>query len=96
MYLIQEQQLKTGQPSSIFFRLPPITALSVANSRLLWLGFALFTVGLTTGFLIGASDRLDAGGMVDRCLVRLRRYPDCPSSARHGGQMGCDPVDRRI
>jgi ABC-type uncharacterized transport system permease subunit len=53
MYLIQEQQLKTRQPSSIFFRLPPITALSVANSRLLWLGFALFTVGLTTGFLIG-------------------------------------------
>lgn len=53
MYLIQEQQLKNRQPSSIFFRLPPITALSVANSRLLWLGFALFTVGLTTGFLIG-------------------------------------------
>jgi HemX protein len=53
MYLIQEQQLKTRNPSSIFFRLPPITALSVANSRLLWLGFTLFTVGLTTGFLIG-------------------------------------------
>jgi ABC-type uncharacterized transport system permease subunit len=53
MYLIQEQQLKARQPSSIFFRLPPITALSVANSRLLWLGFTLFTVGLTTGFLIG-------------------------------------------
>src|SRR5271165_5384752 len=53
MYLIQEQQLKTRNPSSIFFRLPPITALSVANSRLLWLGFALYTVGLATGFLIG-------------------------------------------
>jgi HemX protein len=53
MYLIQEQQLKTRNPSSIFFRLPPITALSVANSRLLWLGFSLFTIGLTTGFLIG-------------------------------------------
>jgi ABC-type uncharacterized transport system permease subunit len=53
MYLIQEQQLKTRQPSSIFFRLPPIAALSVANSRLLWLGFTLFTVGITIGFLIG-------------------------------------------
>src|SRR5271157_860379 len=38
MFLVQEQQLKTRQPSSIFFRLPPITDLSVANSRLLWLG----------------------------------------------------------
>jgi ABC-type uncharacterized transport system permease subunit len=53
MYLIQEQQLKRRNPGSIFFRLPPITALSVANSRLLWLGFTLFTVGLATGFLIG-------------------------------------------
>jgi HemX protein len=53
MYLIQEQQLKTRNPGSIFFRLPPITALSVANSRLLWLGFTLFTIGLATGFLIG-------------------------------------------
>jgi ABC-type uncharacterized transport system permease subunit len=57
MYLIQEQQLKTRNPSSIFFRLPPITALSIANSRLLWLGFMLFTIGLTTGFLIG--ERID-------------------------------------
>ena len=53
MFLIQERQLKTRQPSSIFYRLPPITALSVVNSRLLWLGFILFTVGLATGFLIG-------------------------------------------
>jgi ABC-type uncharacterized transport system permease subunit len=53
MYLFQESQLKTRQPGSIFFRLPPITALSIANSRLLWLGFGLFTIGLGTGFLIG-------------------------------------------
>jgi ABC-type uncharacterized transport system permease subunit len=53
MFLVQERQLKTRQPSSIFYRLPPITALSIANSRLLWLGFTLFTVGLATGFLIG-------------------------------------------
>jgi ABC-type uncharacterized transport system permease subunit len=54
MYLFQENQLKTRQPGSIFFRLPPITALSVANSRLLWLGFGLFTIGLGSGFLIGS------------------------------------------
>jgi ABC-type uncharacterized transport system permease subunit len=53
MFLVQERQLKTRQPSSIFYRLPPITALSVANARLLWLGFSLFTVGIATGFLIG-------------------------------------------
>lgn len=53
MFLVQESQLKTRHPSSIFFRLPPITALSIANSRLLSLGFGLFTVGLAAGFLIG-------------------------------------------
>ena len=53
MYLIQERQLKTRRPSSVFFRLPPIRTLVVANSRLLWLGFGLFTIGLATGFMIG-------------------------------------------
>jgi ABC-type uncharacterized transport system permease subunit len=53
MFLVQEQQLKNRRPTSLFYRLPPITALSVANSRLLWLGFVLFTVGIATGFLIG-------------------------------------------
>jgi ABC-type uncharacterized transport system permease subunit len=53
MYLFQEQQLKTRKPGSIFFRLPPISTLTVANSRLLWLGFILFTVGIGSGFFIG-------------------------------------------
>jgi len=53
MFLVQERQLKTRKPSSIFYRLPPIAELSVANSRLLWLGFILFTIGIGTGFLIG-------------------------------------------
>jgi ABC-type uncharacterized transport system permease subunit len=55
MYLVQERQLKTRRPGSIFYRLPPIKALSVANSRLLWFGFSLFTIGLMTGFFIGQS-----------------------------------------
>ena len=53
VYLFQEQQLKTRKPGSIFFRLPPISTLTIANSRLLWLGFVLFTVGLGSGFFIG-------------------------------------------
>jgi ABC-type uncharacterized transport system permease subunit len=53
MYLFQERQLKNRHPGSMFFRLPPINALTVANSRLLWLGFWLLTVGLLTGFFIG-------------------------------------------
>jgi ABC-type uncharacterized transport system permease subunit len=53
MYLFQERQLKTRKPGSIFFRLPPISTLTIANSRLLWLGFILFTVGLGSGFFIG-------------------------------------------
>jgi ABC-type uncharacterized transport system permease subunit len=55
MYLFQESQLKTRQPTSIFFRLPPISALAVANSRLLWVGFIFLSVGLLAGFLIGHS-----------------------------------------
>jgi HemX protein len=54
MYLVQERQLKARNPGSMFFRLPPINALAVANSRLLWLGFGLLTIGLSTGFFIGA------------------------------------------
>ncbi len=54
MYLFQERQLKTLKPGSIFFRLPPITALTIANSRLLWVGFALLSVGLSTGFFVKA------------------------------------------
>jgi HemX protein len=53
MFLVQERELKTRRLRSIFYRFPPITELSIAISRLLWLGFILFTVGIGTGFLIG-------------------------------------------
>src|SRR4029077_7271744 len=53
MYLFQERQLKTRKPGSIFFRLPPITTLTIANSRLLWLGFVRLTCGLRSAFFIG-------------------------------------------
>src|SRR5437868_2869222 len=44
MYLVQERQLKTHQLRSIFYHLPPLTDLFTAITRLLWLGFILYTV----------------------------------------------------
>ena len=53
MYLVQERQLKTHHLRSIFFQMPPITALATANSRLLWAGFGLLTAGLVSGAMVG-------------------------------------------
>ena len=53
MYLVQERQLKTHQLHSIFYHLPPLTSLFSALTRLLWLGFALYTAGLISGFFTG-------------------------------------------
>ncbi|HYY14124.1 MAG TPA: cytochrome c biogenesis protein CcsA [Chthoniobacterales bacterium] len=53
MYLVQERQLKTHQLHSIFYHLPPLTSLSGAMVRLLWIGFVLYTIGLASGFFVG-------------------------------------------
>jgi ABC-type uncharacterized transport system permease subunit len=53
MYLVQERQLKTHQIHSIFYHLPPLPTLFSALTRLLWLGFALYTAGLVSGFFTG-------------------------------------------
>ncbi|HEY2626438.1 MAG TPA: cytochrome c biogenesis protein CcsA [Candidatus Udaeobacter sp.] len=53
MYLVQERQLKTHQLHSIFSHLAPLTDLFAAITRLLWWGFALYTVGLASGFFVG-------------------------------------------
>ena len=53
MYLVQERQLKTRQLRSIFYHLPPLTDLFAAITRLLWLGFILYTVGIASGFFTG-------------------------------------------
>ena len=50
MYLAQERQLKTHHFHSIFYHLPPIRDLAVANRRLIFVGFALFSVGLAAGW----------------------------------------------
>jgi HemX protein len=54
MYLVQERQLKTHQLHSTFYHLPPLTDLFAAITRLLWLGFVLYTLGLASGFFIDA------------------------------------------
>jgi HemX protein len=53
MYLVQERQLKTHHLHSIFYHLPPLTNLFAAITRLLWLGFTLYTLGIVSGFLTG-------------------------------------------
>lgn len=53
MYLVQERQLKTHQLHSVFRHLPPLQDLFSAITRLLWLGFALYTAGLLSGFFTG-------------------------------------------
>jgi ABC-type uncharacterized transport system permease subunit len=53
MYLVQERQLKTHQLHSIFYHLPPLPNLFSAIIRLLWVGFALYTAGLISGFFTG-------------------------------------------
>ena len=50
MYLVQERQLKTRQLHSIFYHLLPLTDLFAAITRLLWLGFGLYTLGIVSGF----------------------------------------------
>ncbi|MCE9608627.1 MAG: cytochrome c biogenesis protein [Chthoniobacter sp.] len=54
MYLVQERQLKTHHLHSIFYHLPPIRDLAVANARLIIAGFALLTIGLGAGFKLGS------------------------------------------
>jgi HemX protein len=54
MYLLQERQLKTHHIHSIFYQLPPIRDLAVANGRLILTGFALLTVGIFAGLMLAA------------------------------------------
>ncbi len=51
MFLIQEKELKSQSPSSLFHYLPPITTLEVVTKRLLWLGFFVLTISFALGFI---------------------------------------------
>jgi HemX protein len=69
MYLVQERQLKAHQIHSIFYHLPPLSDLFAAITRLLWLGFALYTLGLASGFFVG--EPLPRMQIVFACAVWL-------------------------
>lgn len=69
MYLIQERQLKTHQLHSIFYHLPPLSDLFAAITRLLWFGFALYTLGIASGFFTGRP--LPRGQVVAAIVVWL-------------------------
>lgn len=53
MYLVQNRQLKMRRAGTLFYNLPPITDLGIANARLLWLGFGLLTGGFAAGLVSG-------------------------------------------
>ena len=53
MYLVQERHLKRHELNSMFYHFPPLTDLFAAITRLLWLGFALLTLGIVAGFFTG-------------------------------------------
>ncbi len=52
MYLVQDRQLKRRTLGSLFYRLPPISQLAIANRRLVFLGFILLSVGIGAGFFV--------------------------------------------
>lgn len=49
MYLMQDQQLKSKQPGTLYYRLPSLRLLDELNAHALWLGFPLLTQGILTG-----------------------------------------------
>ena len=49
MYLLQDRQLKSKHPGTLYHRLPSLTLLDTVNAQALLLGFPLFTQGLITG-----------------------------------------------
>jgi cytochrome c-type biogenesis protein CcsB len=49
MYLIQERQLKSKQPGTLYHRLPSLKVLDELNARALFIGFPLLTQGIITG-----------------------------------------------
>jgi ABC-type uncharacterized transport system permease subunit len=50
MFLVQEGQLKSQRPAPIFHYLPPISVLSEAILRLLWVGFLILSLSYASGW----------------------------------------------
>ncbi len=51
-YLIQDRQLKSHNLSAWFYTLPTVGRLELVQTRVLWLGFCIFTAGAMLGFSI--------------------------------------------
>jgi ABC-type uncharacterized transport system permease subunit len=54
MYLIQDRQIKSRRPQSVFYNLPPVETLLTATRRLMITGLILLGLGIGAGFLIGS------------------------------------------
>ena len=96
MFLVQERQLKTRHPSFNF--LPASADHGVVGRKFAFVmaGFRPLHGWARDRIFDRRPDQLGTSGMVHPGLVRLRRHHRRPNTPRHGGQVGCDPVDRRI
>jgi ABC-type uncharacterized transport system permease subunit len=52
MYLVQDRQLKSHEPGSLFYSLPPIRYLTDAMLRLLVIGTVMLTIGIVAAFFM--------------------------------------------
>jgi ABC-type uncharacterized transport system permease subunit len=57
MYLMQERQLKSHRPSSLFYRLPSLDTLDRLSYRCISLGFPILTISVILGVVGIASTR---------------------------------------
>lgn len=57
MYLIQERQLKSRHPTSIFYRLPSLDTLDRLSYRCISIGFPILTISVMLGLIGIASTR---------------------------------------
>ncbi len=84
MYLLQERQLKTHQLHSVFHHLPPLTDLFAAITRLLWIGFGLYTAGLVSGFFTGEPSPLRWPALLRRLSSSAPVLPFRPRPSNRG------------
>lgn len=50
-YLVQDRQIKSHHPGKLFRKMPSLEILDKANTRSLFFGFMLLTLGLLAGFI---------------------------------------------
>jgi ABC-type uncharacterized transport system permease subunit len=85
MFLLQESQIKSRRPAPIFHHLPPISVLSQAALRLIWLGFLLLTLSFAAGLLAHLAV---AGGKFWFSLVIWLLYAAILTTAARGALTG--------